>query len=107
MVGEKRIDDAARLASIRARVFVFVRSSRSRLHGHDHEDSALASEVFLSSLQTQFFSTVLAARKCITFIDDARRGLRPAHRARRFGQRFEPAPVRYISPNTLRQHFAV
>jgi hypothetical protein len=46
MVGEKRIDNAARLASIRARVFVFVRSSRSRLHGHDHEDTVIAPRLF-------------------------------------------------------------
>jgi hypothetical protein len=48
MVGEKRIDNAARLLAIRvrARVFVFVRSSRSRLHGHDHEDTVIAPRLF-------------------------------------------------------------
>jgi hypothetical protein len=41
MVGEKRIDNAAALAQ-----FVFVRSSRSGLHGHDHEDTVIAPRLF-------------------------------------------------------------
>ena len=48
MVGEKRIDNAARRTPIRvrARVFVFVRSSRSRLHGHDPGDRVIAPRLF-------------------------------------------------------------